>query len=74
MFKKGPPQNEDFQWCSKEGGQGFYWSEEEAGALKMVSGLVLDYQWDSSGYSIMLHAIPIEICLKTNNKKPNNEN
>jgi len=74
MFKKGPPENEGFMWCSKEGGQGLYWSEEETGALKMVSGLVLDYQWDSSEYSIMLHAIPIEICLKTNNKKPNNEN
>jgi len=57
MFKKGPPENEGFQWCSKEGGQGFYWTEEEVGALKMFSGLVLDYQWDSSGYSIMLRAI-----------------
>ena len=35
----------------------YYWSEEEAEALKLVSGLVLDYQWDSSGYSIMLRAI-----------------
>ena len=57
MFKKGPPKNEGFMWCSKKGGQGFYWSEEEAEALKLVSGLVLDYQWDSSGYSIMLRAI-----------------
>ena len=57
MFKKGPPENEGFAWCSKEGGQGFYWSEEESKALKMVSNLVLDNGWDSSGYSIMLRAI-----------------
>lgn len=57
MFKKGPPKNEGFMWCSKEGGQGYHWSDEEANALKMVSNLVLDYQWDSAGYSIMLRAL-----------------
>ena len=57
MFKKGPPKNEGFMWCSKEGGQGYYWSEEEAAALKMVSNLVFKYQWDSSGYAFMMRAI-----------------
>ena len=61
MFIKGPPEDEGFIWCEKEGGSGCWWNKEEADGLKFVSDLVLDLGWDSSGYGYMMRFVEREI-------------
>ena len=58
VFMRGPPKNDGFIWCDKEGGPDKWWSIEEAEGLKFVSDLVLSLGWESSGYGIMLRKIP----------------
>ena len=61
MFIKGPPEDEGFIWCEKEGGPGCWWNKEEADGLKFVGDLVLDLGWDSSGYGFMMRFVQREI-------------
>ncbi len=61
MFIKGPPVNEGFSWCSNMGGKGQYWTQDEADGLKDIGNLVLDNDWDSSGYGFMMRKIQCEI-------------
>ena len=61
VFMRGPPKNDGFMWCDKEGGPDKWWSIEEAEGLKFVSELVLNLGWDSSSYGIMLRKIQNEI-------------
>jgi len=61
MFIKGPPEDDGFIWCEKEGGPGCWWNKEEADGLKFVGDLVLDLGWDSSGYGFMMRFVQREI-------------
>lgn len=61
MFIKGPPEDEGFIWCEKEGGPGCWWNKEEADGLKFVGDLVLYLGWDSSGYGFMMRFVEREI-------------
>ena len=42
MFIKGPPPNDGFMWCGREGGDGQYWTLDEARGLKVIGNLVLE--------------------------------
>ncbi len=61
MFIKGPPADQGFMWCGKEGGSGQYWTLGEAQGLKEIGDLVLDKGWDSSGYGFMMRKIQQKI-------------
>ena len=61
MFQKGPPLETGFMYCSKQGGQGFHWTEEEANGLIEIESLVLNKGWDSSGYGFMMRYIQCKI-------------
>lgn len=54
MFIKGPPENEGFMWCSKEGGHDKWWTIGEAEGLQFISSYVLDLGYDSSMYGIFM--------------------
>ena len=61
MFLKGPPEDLGFMWCEKTGGPDCHWTEKEAEGLKYVGNLVLDKNWDSSGYGFMMRFIQTKI-------------
>ena len=61
MFIKGPPPNDGFMWCGREGGDGQYWTLDEARGLKVIGNLVLDKGWDSSGYGLMMRHVQQKI-------------
>lgn len=61
MFIKGPPPNKGFMWCESSGGPDCHWTEKEAEGLKYVGNLVLDKDWDSSGYGFMMRFIQTKI-------------
>ena len=54
MFKKGPPLDKGFAWCSYEPG---WWSKDESDAIKEVQSEVLKRGWDSSGFCFMMRLI-----------------
>ena len=58
-FKKGPEPNSGFMFTSRD-----WWSEKEYKAVNVVSNLVLDYDWDSSGYGYMMRLIECELTQK----------
>lgn len=60
-FKKDPPKNEGFMWCSKEGGPGMYWNLIESNGLKQMDSEISNRGWDSSGYAIMFRALQNEV-------------
>jgi hypothetical protein len=70
MFQKGPPKDTGFMWWNKMGGPEQHFTELEAKALNEISGMVLKYGWESSGYAIMLRKIQDKILndTKTLNK------
>jgi hypothetical protein len=59
MFMKGPPKDKGFSWCSHEDKP--YWTDEESNGLKVIRDLVLDKEWDSSGYGLMMRKIQQKI-------------
>tara|TARA_B110000263_G_scaffold196373_1_gene174931 strand:- start:86 stop:382 length:297 start_codon:yes stop_codon:yes gene_type:complete len=52
MFLKGPDPEKGFMWTGKD-----WWTEEEAIAVKLIGNKVLDYDWDSSGYGMMMRMV-----------------
>ena len=54
MFKKGPPANKGFMWSLNDT---TYWTESELKALKLVSTMILNLQWESSGLALMLRKL-----------------
>ena len=52
LFLKGPEPGCGFMWTSSD-----WWTEEEAIAVKLIGNKVLDYDWDSSGYGMMMRMV-----------------
>ena len=61
-FKKGPDPSAGFMFTSNE-----WWTPSERVAVNFVSNLVLDYNWDSSGYGYMMRRVQAEIMSLDNN-------
>jgi hypothetical protein len=70
MFMKGPPKGDGFTWCGREGGEHCHWTLPESRALKYIGNLVLDKDWDSAGYGIMMRQIQCQINIQQMRKSP----
>lgn len=70
MFMKGPPKDDGFMFCSNEGDENCYWTKAESDALKYIGNLVLDKDWDSSGYGLMMRKIQRQIHIQQLRKSP----
>lgn len=57
MFIKGPPHNDGYMFCSREGGSEYHWTESEATGLEEVRMQVIDKGWDSFGYVYMMEIL-----------------
>ena len=58
MFKKGPMKDKGFMWSNE---QDEHWTTEESNGLKYIRELVLEKDWDSSCYGIMMRNLQNEI-------------
>ena len=58
MFKKGPLEDKGFMWSNE---QDEHWTTEESNGLKYITELVLERDWDSSGYGIMMRNLQNEV-------------
>ena len=56
LFLKGPDPECGFMWTSTE-----WWTPQQLNALNIINKKVLDLEWDSSGYGIMMRAIQHKI-------------
>lgn len=58
MFKKGPMKDKGFMWSNEHDE---HWTSEESSGLKYITELVLEREWESSGYAIMMRNLQNEI-------------